>query len=258
MPNSYFEKLRNHYRPDNIDILFVGEPRPISGKFFYKEDSNLYRETKKAFNIYFGENIFTLDAFKNCKCWLYDICENPVNDMNHNERQEEILQNLPNLEKFIESANPKYIVVCKKGIVKDAIIASNIMNKYRYNETIFFLPFPVCGRQKEYRDGLINILKLIGLQNPLHDFICPYPKRWNEIFQDLCTAYERKTGKKLPFYVVDIREAGGPPTPLILNGWVFTGDCKKRQRWIETINWAKKHDLLHFLVVEEKDKYYGA
>jgi hypothetical protein len=36
MPNSYFEKLRNHYRPDNIDILFVGESRPISGKFFIK------------------------------------------------------------------------------------------------------------------------------------------------------------------------------------------------------------------------------
>jgi len=40
------------------------------------------------------------------------------------------------------------------------------MNRYRENETIFFLPFPSNGRQREYRGGLINTLAIIGLQRP--------------------------------------------------------------------------------------------
>jgi hypothetical protein len=166
MRNSTFEKLRNYYRPDDIEILFVGESRPQSGTFFYNEDSNLYRETKKAFNEYFGENIFTLDAFKNWNCWLYDICKNPVNGLPDKERRAEIRRNITRLEKFIESVNPKYIIVCKKSFVMDEIHTSNIMNRYREKETIFFLPFPSNGRQREYRGGLINTLAIIGLQRP--------------------------------------------------------------------------------------------
>ena len=86
------------------------------------------------------------------------------------------------------------------------------------------------------------------------DFICHQPRRWYEIFKVLRVAYENKTGEKLPSNTVGIREAGGPPTPLILNGWVFTEDNEKRKRWIETVDWAKKHDLLQLLVVEDKDK----
>lgn len=97
-----------------------------------------------------------------------------------------------------------------------------------------------------------------GFQNHADDFICPQPMRWNDIYHDLCAAYENKTGENLPSNVVDIREAGGPPTPLILNGWVFTGDSEKRQRWLETVDWAKKYDLLQLLTVEEKDKYLGS
>jgi len=166
MNNSIFEARRKYYRPNVVDILFVGESRPQNGTFFYKEDSNLYRETKKAFNEYFGKDIFTLDAFKNWNCWLYDICENPVNGMDNVAREDEILQNLPRLEYWIKTENPKYIIVCKKGSVRDAILASSIMNKYRENETIFFLPFPSHGRQREFREGLIKTLSKIRFQRP--------------------------------------------------------------------------------------------
>ena len=52
MPNSTYENLRNNYKPNNVDVLFVGESRPQGGTFFYQENSALYRETKKAFNQY--------------------------------------------------------------------------------------------------------------------------------------------------------------------------------------------------------------
>ena len=158
MQNCDYEMIRNYYRPDVIEILFVGESRLKGGIFFFNEDSSLFRETKKAFDEYLGKNIFTLDSFKKWNCWLYDICEIPVNGLPDNERKNEIRRNIPYLEKFIESINPKYIIVCKKTLVRDAIYSSNIMKKYRENETVFFLPHPSNGRQSEYREGLINAL----------------------------------------------------------------------------------------------------
>ena len=46
----------------------------------------------------------------------------------------------------------------KRGAVRAAVSLSSIMSKYRENETIFFLPFPSNGRQKEYREGLVGAL----------------------------------------------------------------------------------------------------
>lgn len=88
------------------------------------------------------------------------------------------------------------------------------------------------------------------------DFICPKPKRWNEIFKDLCKGYERVSGRKLPSDVIGVRKAGGPPTPLILNGWVYTTDEEKHQRWIETVKWSEEQGLSGLIDVEEKDKCY--
>jgi len=164
MPSSTFEDLRNYYKPDVIEVLFVGESRPQGGTFFYKGDSNLFRETKKAFDGYFGENIFTLEAFKRWNCWLYDICEDHVNGMDDKGREDEVIRNLPRLENCIKSENPKYIVVCKKGAVIKAICTSSIMNKYSENETIFFLPYPNYGRQKEYRTRLVKVLTMISFK----------------------------------------------------------------------------------------------
>lgn len=90
------------------------------------------------------------------------------------------------------------------------------------------------------------------------DYICPNPRRWNEIFKDLCATYEMKTEMKLPSNVVGIRESGGPPTPLILNGWVFSNDNDKRVRWQETLRWAEKQGLLYLTHVEIHDRVYWA
>ena len=90
------------------------------------------------------------------------------------------------------------------------------------------------------------------------EFICPLPDRWNEIYKDLCASYEIKTGKKLPTYVADICKAGGPPTPLILNGWVFSNDTDKRRQWQETLRWAKQCDLLDLTRVENCDQYISS
>ena len=81
----------------------------------------------------------------------------------------------------------------------------------------------------------------------------------------MCKAYERKVNIergtnnfKLPSTVTEIRKAGGPPTPLILNGWAFSTDENKKNRWEETIKWAHINNLEDIILnVDEKDKFYG-
>ena len=36
------EHLRRRYRPAHVDLLFIGEAPPASGRFFYQADSGLY------------------------------------------------------------------------------------------------------------------------------------------------------------------------------------------------------------------------
>lgn len=160
-----FELIRYRNKPEKIKILFVGESRPVNGTFFYNENSNLYKNTKKAFDDFCQINSFSFDGFKSLGCWLYDICNQPVNHLNNAARTEEIGRGILQLENLIGLELPDYIVVCKRGAVRDLIRHSNIMANYQENENIFFLPFPACGRQNEYREKLTVILEKIGMKN---------------------------------------------------------------------------------------------
>lgn len=159
-----FELIRYRYKPEKIRILFVGESRPVNGTFFYNENSNLYKNTKKTFDDFYQINSFSLESFKSLGCWLYDICNQPVNHLNAVARTEEIGRGILQLENLIGLELPDYIVVCKRGAVRGLIRHSNIMANYQENENIYFLPFPAYGRQKEYREKLIVILKEIGIK----------------------------------------------------------------------------------------------
>ena len=59
--------------------------------------------------------------------------------------------------------------------------------------------------------------------------ICPLPKHWNQV-----TKLHRKAAER------DQRSIPNPPVPLILNGWVYSNDLEKRERWNQTIDWAEK------------------
>jgi hypothetical protein len=84
------------------------------------------------------------------------------------------------------------------------------------------------------------------------DYICPNPIRWNEVYKDLIRAYERKYIKELPKTVTEIYASGGPPTPLVLEGWWGSTFEDKRIRWLKTLQWAKLHDLESYTYLEEK------
>lgn len=83
------EQLRKRYRPDRVQILFVGESPPASGRFFYQADSGLYRAVRETFLKAFPklEKTDFLDSFRSLGCYLVDLCREPVDKMDPHRRR---------------------------------------------------------------------------------------------------------------------------------------------------------------------------
>ena len=152
--------LREFYKPDKVRILFVGESPPRGGTFFYKENSLLYRYTKEAFEQ--AKKPFSLEYFRHTGCWLFDVCENPVDGLSARFRRQEICDNKSRLISAIQSVTPEFIVVVKKGDMKKIVFEAIInTGDYTTGATAFNLPFPACGHQNQYRNELVKIISAI-------------------------------------------------------------------------------------------------
>ena len=78
-------------------------------------------------------------------------------------------------------------------------------------------------------------------------FICPQPYKWNEIHQRLQEAW-RELGRK----------GSPPPTPLILGGWIYSGDEDKKRTWEATVAWAERRGLAHLIpMLSDREKHFG-
>ncbi len=68
--------------------------------------------------------------------------------------------------------------------------------------------------------------------------VCPNPEAWNEVY------------KLLRDYAENVAcTPSRPPTPLILNGWTFSNDVEKKERWDETVEWALANGCANFTIV---------
>jgi hypothetical protein len=74
--------------------------------------------------------------------------------------------------------------------------------------------------------------------------VCPNPIPWNAVYQRLLSLGERRPD--LP----------KPPVPLILNGWVFSNDVEKMERWQETLQWAQAAGCAHITSSLPDDDFY--
>jgi hypothetical protein len=77
--------------------------------------------------------------------------------------------------------------------------------------------------------------------------ICPYPALWNEVFM-LLTNF----AKKNPW------NPSSPTKPLILAGWVHSNDRDKKQRWEETMVWAKNNICADLIPSSSDSDFYFA
>lgn len=112
------ERLRKHYRPDPVRILFVGESPPASGRFFYQADSGLYRAVRDTFLTAFPtvKKAEFLDSFRATGCYLVDLCSEPVNKMTRDARRCACRTGEIRLARMIRALSPQIIVTIVKSI----------------------------------------------------------------------------------------------------------------------------------------------
>lgn len=74
------EALRRSFQPERVELLFVGEAPPASGRLFYRGDSGLYRAMRDVFakaDPAIEDGNF-LQRFRAYGCYLVDLCAEPV------------------------------------------------------------------------------------------------------------------------------------------------------------------------------------
>jgi hypothetical protein len=80
------------------------------------------------------------------------------------------------------------------------------------------------------------------------DFVCPVPMKWNDTHTSLLAVW-KKAGSP---------PNDKPPVPLILAAWWEYPLIAKKARWLETIEWAEKHDCRHLIPeLTEEEKFRG-
>ncbi len=156
------EEIRQHYMPDKIRLLLIGESPPAKGKFFYvKSAMTTYTSNafEKSFGVTFHNNEGFLDYFMRCGCFLDDLSHSPVDDLPRNEREKALRRCIEPLSERIRQVDPSVIViviviVLKKieRFVREAILKSGC------NPEIYVLPFPGNCHQKKYIEQLSGII----------------------------------------------------------------------------------------------------
>lgn len=160
MPNPAHEKLRAHYRPDPIRVLFIGESPPVGGTFFYATQSNLARYTQEAFGRVYEQRWATreefLRFFQSCGCYLDDLCLDPVNGMTPTERRRTRLEAVPELAKRMTGIHPGAVISVMSGTKRQVRQAMGLAGLGEMEPCI--MPFPTFGNQHRYVARLVETL----------------------------------------------------------------------------------------------------
>jgi hypothetical protein len=146
------ETIRQSFRPQRVTTLFVGESVPDSGKFFYRENSQVYNYMKRAFG---GAGDF-LAQFKANGYFLDDLILVPANKRTSRERRRLRLESVPDLACRLAEYRPGMVVALMIGIkpmVQDA------MAKAGFSDLPFHVThFPGCGQQARFKLEMAEII----------------------------------------------------------------------------------------------------
>ena len=149
------EHLRRRYRPEHIRLLFIGESPPASGRFFYRQDSGLYRAIRDTFRTVdssITDDAF-LETFQNSGCYLIDACACPVDHLEARLRRARCLAAEPALTRQIRQLQPSAIVTLVKSI-RDNVRRAAAQAEWR--GPILELPYP--GRWARHRRIFVEVL----------------------------------------------------------------------------------------------------
>jgi len=157
------ERIRQSFKPGNINVLLVGESAPVSGDFFYKGNSDLTTHTRTAFEDAFQkdfkDNNKFLSYFKKHGYYFDDLVLEPINQLEDKEKKKISGKSIEPLSERIKEYNPKVVIACLKKIddyIQRAIIHSKIHCRF------YAVPFAGYGHQNSYVKQLTVILKNIN------------------------------------------------------------------------------------------------
>lgn len=149
------ERLRRRYRPARVRLLFVGEAPPASGRFFYQEDSGLYRAVRDAFVHVFPKvrkNDF-LAFFRERGCYLVDLCGRPVDRLSPKERRIACLSGEAHLARTLKQLSPEIVITVVRSIEANVRRSEERANWYGRR---IELPYP--GRWHRHRTRFLREL----------------------------------------------------------------------------------------------------
>lgn len=143
------DQLRLRYRPAIVRVLFIGESRPASGRFFYQGDSGLYRAMRDAFQS--ADAAITdatfLRTFQALGFYLVDLCTRPVDKLNPQARRAACLAAEPQLCRVFSTLQPEMAAVVVRSIRQNVRRAASCAG---WTGQILELPYP--GRWSSHRE----------------------------------------------------------------------------------------------------------
>jgi hypothetical protein len=149
------ERLRRRYQPAEIRLLFIGESPPASGRFFYQQDSGLYRAVRDAFHAIdpsVTDDSF-LSVFQSAGCYLIDACTEPVDHLDARSRRAACLASEQSLSRRIRRLQPAAIVILLRSIQQNVQRAAE---RAKWHGTLIEVPYP--GRWHRHREIFLRAL----------------------------------------------------------------------------------------------------
>jgi hypothetical protein len=153
------ERLRSQYRPNDVEVLFVGESAPDGGTFFYSADSHLFHAVREACVRAYGdvpEGDAFLDWFRDRHFWLYDLADRPVNRMRGRPRRTAVEAGTIRLARLIRELGPDFVVAIKESIAPTVRQAAELARHPQ--QRVRVLPFPLYQWRRRFVDELAYFL----------------------------------------------------------------------------------------------------
>jgi len=164
MNRDYYLRLRKKYLPSKLNLLFILESPPVSGKYFYDETGKttepLFRAMMKFLSYRPTDKKDGLEHFKSNGYFLVVATYKQVNKLKGKIRDYTILSDYSSLIEDLETLSPKKnvpIILVKANICRmfDERLTErgfNILNKG------VVIPFPTYGQQKRFHLEISKVL----------------------------------------------------------------------------------------------------
>ena len=163
---SGIDDLRNHYRPERVRVLLVGESSPAGATHFYRANSNLFHATRDGFQQALDytevpDKTEFLGFFHDNGWWLVDLADRPMNRLSRSQRRRVAKAGVPHLTKTIDEACPELVIAVGETYVETPTRVAVRRARHEPRATVA-LPFPLYKGRQEYVEGIALAIRSIS------------------------------------------------------------------------------------------------